>query len=130
MRTRIDAPRAGRPAAFLPVGIAALFLLTAGPTDARCLTGFWLLGDQRALVAWRTAVETACPCAGYNGAPGLDRQAYRRCALGVLRATVASGGLRSACGNTARRIYRGATCGTDRVACGQLKPSSRSPVRC
>src|SRR5262245_39381610 len=131
MRTRTDAPRPGRRnAASLPVGIAALYLLTAAPTDARCLTSAWVLGDQRAIVAWRAAVETACPCAGYSGAPGLDRQAYRRCAEAVLHATVASGGLRRACSKTARTIYKGATCGTDRVACGQLRPSSSRPVRC
>lgn len=110
---------------------ALLLLATAALAQDDCLSGSSTLTDQRDLTTWRAAVETSCPCTSFTGAPGLDRRAYRSCAKGVLQTTLANGGLRTSCRATARVTYRGATCGTDRIACGRFRASSpKTPVTC
>ncbi len=116
--------------AIMLAGLALLALASAARAQDDCLSGSSTLTDQRALATWRSAVEASCACASYTGGPGLDRRAYRRCAKGVLDTSLANAALRTECRKTARAIYRGATCGTDRIACGQFKPASRKPVRC
>ncbi len=100
-------------------GLALLLaLLCAAPASAAstCLQEPFLLEDQRALGALRTAIETACPCA-----TATSRRAYRRCAREVLDTALATATLRRDCRATARRTISGATCGSDAVACGRVR---------
>lgn len=101
-------------------GMAIAALLCAAPLMAQedaCRAGASSLGDQRALAALRAAIETECPCAPGDGR---DRRAYLRCARQQVQAAVAAEALRPACRDEARRDLRLATCGTNRVACGQV----------
>src|SRR5262245_41478390 len=104
---------------------------TAGLATDKCLQGSSQLGDQRALATVRTSFDSACPCASFTGAPGLDKHAYRTCAKGVVDAAVANATLRSPCKGTAGRMYKKATCGTvGMAACARLKPTSHEPHTC
>src|SRR5690242_12382983 len=99
--------------------------------DDRCLMGDATLADQRALAAVAGAVDAACPCAAYTGAPGHRRPEYRRCAKAVIDAALSSATLRSACRETALSDVRSATCGTGHVACGRIASKQASkPVTC
>ena len=96
----------------------ALALATAAAAQDACLTGDATLGDQRAhRGAARVRPTPLSVCVVRRGAaraagvPAL--RARRRSAT---RSTPARCGT-SAC-RTARELYSGATCGTDRVACG------------
>jgi dienelactone hydrolase len=106
-----------------------LATLALAPAAARaqdaCLAGASRLGDQRALVALRTDLETGCPCAAAE-----TRGDYRRCAKTVLNNALANAEVRRECEKTGRRIVKGATCGSDRVACGRVRASAREPVSC
>jgi dienelactone hydrolase len=114
--------------------VALSLLLTAGAAAAqdRCLTGASTVDDQRDLAALRVALDAACPGASFDGAPGNDRSAYRRCAREARDAALASGGLRKQCRMVATRGYFDTTCGTmGKVACGRVTPGARKrPVTC
>jgi predicted dienelactone hydrolase len=105
----------------------ALLLAAAVPGRAAdsCRDGASLLGDQRALAALRATVEDACPCAAATA-----RKAWQSCAKGVVRAAVDAATLRPECKRTANSVNRGATCGSDRVACGRVDLDRRTPVSC
>jgi dienelactone hydrolase len=111
----------------LALGIVVVGLAMAVPGRAQeaCLTGASTLPDQRAIVALRAALESACPCATAE-----SRSSFRRCAKGVLAATLADTTLRSECERTGRRLIKGATCGSDRVACGRVRSTAAEPVSC
>jgi dienelactone hydrolase len=110
------------------IAIVAVALATAGSAAAQdCLTGATTLEDQRAIAALRADTEANCPCASFGGPRG--RRDYRRCARDETNAAITGGTLRRQCLGTARRLYKGATCGTNRVACGGIKQSSGQP-RC
>lgn len=96
--------------------LVTLALAAMAAAQDACLTGDSLLGDQRALAALRGATDTSCPCASFTGA--LGRRQYDRCARSAITAALQAGALRRECLATARALYRGAVCGTDRVACG------------
>jgi predicted dienelactone hydrolase len=104
-----------------------LALAAAAVAEDACLTGDSTLGDQRAIAALRTATETNCPCASYAGARG--RRDFRRCSWQQIDAAIEAATLRRECLRTARLLYRGAVCGTNRVACGGVEVSNGS-VRC
>lgn len=106
--------------------ITLAFAATAAAQDA-CLTGASTLSDQRAIAALRTTTETNCPCASYV-APR-ERRDYRRCARQQITAALDAATLRRECLRTARLLYRGAVCGTGRIACGGVKLSDGS-LRC
>jgi predicted dienelactone hydrolase len=108
--------------------LAALLLLAGSAlADDACLTGASRLPDQRALAMLRESTETACPCASFAG---LGRDDYQRCARGALLAALDAGEVRAACAQTAKRINKGATCGSSRVACGRFQANAREPVSC
>jgi predicted dienelactone hydrolase len=96
----------------------------AGAQDA-CLTGASTLGDQRAIAAWRTNVETSCPCAAAT-----SRGSYRRCAKAVLTVALGAATLRAECEQHAKRILKGAACGSDRVPCGRERAGADEPISC
>jgi predicted dienelactone hydrolase len=95
----------------------ALAFATAAAGQDACLTGASDLGDHRALAALRTTMDATCPCASYSGPTG--RRAFRRCARTVLRDAVDGAALRLECRANGRELFRHATCGTNRVACGR-----------
>jgi dienelactone hydrolase len=101
------------------------FLVLAASADDACLTGASTLGDQRAIAAWRASADTACPCGAAT-----SRAAYRRCAKGTVATALAADSLRDACATTARRIVKGSTCGSSRVACGRVQPSAKTALSC
>lgn len=104
-----------------------LVLLAASAAFAQdaCLTGASTLGDQRAIAAWRADTEGVCPCE-----TAASRGAYRRCAKTTLGALVADGGLRRECQTTAKRIMKGATCGSTRATCGRVHTTADVAVSC
>lgn len=120
------------------------FLLTLAPCAAAgvpresraapdgCLAAAHELRDRTGLATVREAIDAACPCTHFSGAPGNDRSAYRRCARQVRDATLAAGTLRRECRTAATRAYSDTTCGTTgRVACGRVTPAARArPVTC
>jgi predicted dienelactone hydrolase len=108
--------------------IAVLGLLLAARVASAgdaCLAGAAELTDERGLAALRADTEAACPCA-----EATSRQKWQACARGTLRAALAAGTLRADCRKTAAAANRGRTCGSDKVACGRLRPRSRTPVSC
>lgn len=105
--------------------VAGLALAAPVMAQDRCLTGASVLGDQRALAAFRTATDTACPCGSFT-----RPAAYRSCARDVLRDVLAGGALRVECKRTAKGINAGAVCGSGKVACGRYTPSAAEPLSC
>jgi predicted dienelactone hydrolase len=95
------------------VAFVALLTTAAAAQDA-CLTGDATLGDQRALAALQTAIATDCPCGA------LSRPRYERCAQADLVKALQGSSMRSECLRTAQALFRSATCGTNRVPCGQV----------
>lgn len=96
----------------------------------RCERGGSEKDDRRALAALRSAVEAACPCGSYTGAPGNDRAAYLSCMRPLIDAAVAAGELRTECRRRAERILRAATCGSAKVACGEYRSGAGRPATC
>lgn len=96
----------------------------AGAQDA-CLSGISTLGDQRAIVALRAAIEATCPCASFT-----KRSLYQRCAADVIAGALSSSSVRAACAKTAKLIRKGATCGSTRIACGRYRPDHATPLSC
>jgi len=81
-----------------------------------CLVAPFTLDDQRDLASLRVATEAACPCA-----TATSRGTYQRCARGVIDVALASSELRPDCLKAARDVAKGATCGGDKVPCGQIR---------
>jgi predicted dienelactone hydrolase len=100
----------------LALVLAALLSSRAATAANTCLQAPFSLDDQRALAALRTSTETACPCDA-----AATRGAYQRCARGAIDDAVGTGALRPGCRTTARRIARGAACGSDLVPCGKVR---------
>lgn len=116
------------------VGLAlTLFCISSGSAAAQddCLTGASTLGDQRALATLRQAIENACPCASFTGESGANRREYRSCAKPRLESALAAASLRQECKRTAERMYKSATCGTEKIACGRFRETStHEPTTC
>ena len=106
------------------IALALSLAASAWAQDA-CLTGASTLGDQRAIAALRSDMDATCPCATAE-----SRSSYRRCAKGVLAAMLADTTLRGECERTGRQLIKGATCGSDRVACGRIRGTAAEPVSC
>jgi predicted dienelactone hydrolase len=109
----------------LPFAILLLVSTTAALGADTCRTGDATVGDQRALRSVRDTTEATCPCA-----TATNRGAWRKCAKGVLNAALASSTLRLECRKTGVADLKTATCGTDRLACGRVKGSGKTPVGC
>ena len=107
--------------------ILCLFVLAFAAVAAAqgdCSTGASELGDQRALTALRAAIDAACPCPPAGVATA--RRQYARCARQAIADALGAAKLRRECVSAARAIYRGATCGTNRVPCGSPPPAGES----
>jgi dienelactone hydrolase len=103
----------------------ALALLAAGSARAQdCLTGD-TLADQRAIVDFRAALDSVCPCDA-----AATRGIYKHCAKNVLTSTVVAGDLRQECETAMKRLVKNASCGTKKSPCGKVKPSAAVPVSC
>lgn len=101
------------------VAIALLLTAsTASALDDSCRAGASSLGDRRALAALREAVDADCACA--QPGDGVARRAFVRCARAHRAQMLGDGSLRRACLATADADIRRATCGTNRVACGEV----------
>ena len=99
-----------------------------------CLQGGSAHQDQRDLSAVRATMEAACPCAAFDGTPGHERKAYRRCVRDVIRAARDAGTLRAVC----KPLLHQSTCGrpgsvvccAERVATGARKCHAVDADRC
>src|SRR5205085_96752 len=101
--------------------LAIVLLLTASlasALDDNCRAGASALGDRRALADLRAAIDADCGCAEPAG--GIARKAFVRCARSQAAQMLHDGALRRACLSTADSDIRRATCGTNRVACGEV----------
>jgi hypothetical protein len=98
------------------------------PED-RCDAGGSAPGDARALAAVQASVEAACPCASYDGAPGLRHPDYVRCVRRALGRAVGAGRLRSRCRAHAEHALVKSICGRPgSVVCCQTRPDVRCLV--
>lgn len=88
--------------------------------------------DAAQLRAAREAIDAACPCASFSGAPGRSRGNYVSCAKAVLKAALAGGQLRKQCRTLATYGVTRSTCGygtaKPKVAC--IKTSRAGKVSC
>jgi outer membrane protein assembly factor BamB len=92
-------------------------MLLANSKEA-CLEGGSAHQDRRDLDAVRADMETACPCAEFDGGPKHKAKNYRACVRGTIRAALKAGTLRRAC----KGLLRQATCGRPtRVVCCEEK---------
>ena len=100
--------------------VLALLLIgsSASALDDACRSGASSLGDRRALADLRAAVDADCTCAAPGN--GVARRAFVHCARGHVMQMLQAGALRRACLETANTDIRRTTCGTNRVACGQV----------
>jgi predicted dienelactone hydrolase len=109
------------------VGVALLGAATAvlGLDDA-CRSGASSLGDRRALAELRAVIEADCGC---EAGDGVARRAFVRCARARVHQALRDGELRRACLQVATGDIRRSTCGTNRVACGQVTASDSAACR-
>jgi len=73
------------------------------------------------------AIDADCPCESPGGGPA--RRAFLRCARGHLAQALGDASLRHACVGTAQADIRRATCGTNRVSCGQVDEDEEAGCR-
>jgi predicted dienelactone hydrolase len=107
------------------VAVLAVAMPATAQDDA-CRAGVSSLTDRRDLDALRTAIDDACPC---DARGGRARRDYIRCARRQVAAALSNDALRPACTEQAQRDLRLATCGTNRVACGQVDDSGEPSCR-
>lgn len=106
--------------------------LLARSTDA-CLGGGSAHQDRRDLDAVLATMETACPCAAFDGAAASPSQ-YRRCVRPIVRDAVRAGLLRRRC----KDLLRQSTCGRpddvvcceERIETGARRCRAVPPARC
>ena len=106
----------------------ALVLRLLGPGMAwagafTCLTGTdpSVAADTGQLLAVRALLEQACPCAAFDGRPGLTHASYVRCAALAINDQSVLGHLRKQCKGVAKKYARDSTCG---------RPFSKNVVPC
>jgi predicted dienelactone hydrolase len=107
-------------------GMVVLASAAAAQDDA-CRAGASSLGDQRALAELRAGIEEECGCAAPGD--GVARKAFARCARHLLADARRGGAVRRACLAAAQADIRRATCGTNRIACGQVDGESEPGCR-
>src|SRR5690606_18672546 len=89
--------------AFMRQIVTALVLLMALAMPAwsrdTCLSGSdaAVQADAAAINALRAGIDTACPCAAFDGTPGHTRRDYLRCVKRTLAAARDAGELRATC---------------------------------
>lgn len=78
-----------------------------------CLTGTApaVASDPTQIAAVRAAIDSACPCAGFDGSAGKTHVSYVSCAKAVIQAQVQAGNLRTQCKATVKKYYANSTCG-------------------
>lgn len=106
--------------------VLACVAIVASGNPARAACGD-SAGDAAAVLAARTAVESACPCAA-----AVSRRDYVRCAADVLGPLAGAGTLPVECARAVRRCVRGSTCGRPgAVTCCRTKAAgaTRCQVR-
>jgi hypothetical protein len=114
----------------------ALLMAFAMPawSDATCLTGSdpEVQEDAAAIIALRTVIDSACPCASFDGARGQRRSDYLRCVKHEIDAAVDAGALRTKCKSRVKRALRASTCGRkphlQAAPCIQTRPGGQ--IRC
>lgn len=79
--------------------------------DDACLTGSAVDADAAAITALRAGIDSACPCASFDGTPGKARNDYLRCAKRELGAAIDAGALRVKCKSLVKRVFQTSTCG-------------------
>lgn len=106
--------------------VVALATLTAGSARAQdaCLAGASVLEDQRQIATFRANTEDACPC---DTAPTAN--AWQRCAKVELLGALTAGTLREECAKTVRRLLRGSTCGSRKIACGRVSDDAEASCK-
>lgn len=103
--------------AFMRQIVTALVLLMALAMPAwsrdTCLSGSdaAVQADAAAINALRAGIDTACPCAAFDGTPGHTRRDYLRCVKRTLAAARDAGELRATCMARIRRAFQQSTCG-------------------
>jgi polyvinyl alcohol dehydrogenase (cytochrome) len=97
----------------------------AGSRDA-CLQGGSAHSDRRDLDAVLTAIETACPCAAFDGSVGHTNRRYRACVHAIVQNAIKGGTLRAKC----KPQLTQATCGRPKsVICCQEASSGAHTCR-
>ncbi len=78
-----------------------------------CLTGApaEVASDPAQIGAVRTQIDSACPCASFDGSSGKTHGAYVACGNAVIKSQVQLGALRSQCKATVKKYYSKSTCG-------------------
>ena len=84
-----------------------------GQSDSTCLTGSDAsVGDDAAQIATlRDIVDSACPCASFDGSAGKTHGDYLRCAKDQIAAGLDGGQLRSECKARVKKSFQQSTCG-------------------
>ena len=108
------------------VGAVGAGLCGATPAWAgkkTCLTGTdpEVASDAAQIAAVRAVVDTACPCASYDGSSGKTHGKYTSCAGASINSEAGLGHLRSQCKATVKKYYSTSTCGV---------PASKGVVPC
>lgn len=101
--------------------VVALFVTPAVGKVQPCLTGTSAASDLSQITVVRAAIDTACPCANYDGSKGKTHAKYVTCASGVISAQVSAGNLRTQCKPTVKTYYSVSDCGV---------PASKGDVPC
>jgi dienelactone hydrolase len=114
--------------------LALLLVCAVAPAPAAahgtCREGEHALDDERALAAFRAALEESCPCDAYDGSAGRNRRDYRACATDALARAEADGTLGEACVAVAREQIEGSVCGTRGVACASVVGTAAPRATC
>ena len=115
------------------VAAMALLMAFAMPawSDATCLTGSdpEVQADAAAIIALRTGIDTACPCASFDGTKGKSRSDYLRCVKREIDAALDTGALRAKCKSRVKGALQASTCGRkphlQAVPCIQTPPGGK-----
>ncbi|HYC56846.1 MAG TPA: hypothetical protein VEL28_18080 [Candidatus Binatia bacterium] len=125
--------RSLRAAAGFLVAVAAAMMVQTSPATAgqrTCLTGTdpAASGDAAQIAAVRDAIETACPCAQFDGSQGNARGDFKRCAEAVIAAQ-SEATLRRQCRDVVEKMVKRSVCGfeaaTSPAPCIRISASGR-----
>ncbi|MFI5364318.1 MAG: DUF1566 domain-containing protein [Candidatus Binatia bacterium] len=78
-----------------------------------CLTGTdpSVAGDLGQIAQVRSAIDSTCICASFDGSPGNTHSKYVSCTKSIIAAQVTAGNLRKQCKSTVTKYYSTSTCG-------------------